>query len=119
MITPNPKTSGGARYNYLAAWAFAEKSYGSKDAAKDFVRKLYKNVPVLDSGARGSTTTFIQRGMGDCQYLGATIRLELNREGRHESTTIYAEMPNEQFRELALHKGDRVALRVKHAHWFN
>lgn len=65
VITPNPKTSGGARYNYLAAWAFGEKSYGSKDAAKDFVRKLYKNVPVLDSGARGSTTTFIQRGIGD------------------------------------------------------
>jgi sulfate transport system substrate-binding protein len=65
VITPNPKTSGGARYNYLAAWAFAEKAYGSKDAAKDFVKKLYKNVPVLDSGARGSTTTFIQRGIGD------------------------------------------------------
>lgn len=65
VITPNPKTSGGARYNYLAAWAFAEKKYGSKEAAKDFVKKLYKNVPVLDSGARGSTTTFIQRGIGD------------------------------------------------------
>lgn len=65
VITPNPKTSGGARYNYLAAWAFAEKNYGSQDAAKDFVKKLYKNVPVLDSGARGSTTTFIQRGIGD------------------------------------------------------
>ncbi|MGZ8162203.1 MAG: sulfate ABC transporter substrate-binding protein [Methylobacter sp.] len=65
VITPNPKTSGGARYNYLAAWAFAEKKFGSKDAAKDFVKKLYKNVPVLDSGARGSTTTFIQRGIGD------------------------------------------------------
>lgn len=65
VITPNPKTSGGARYNYLAAWAFAEKNLGGKDAAKDFVKKLYKNVPVLDSGARGSTTTFIQRGIGD------------------------------------------------------
>ena len=65
VITPNPKTSGGARYNYLAAWAFGEKSYGSKDAAKDFVKKIFKNVPVLDSGARGSTTTFIQRGIGD------------------------------------------------------
>lgn len=65
VITPNPKTSGGARYNYLAAWAFAEKSLGSPDAAKDFVKKLYKNVPILDSGARGSTTTFIQRGIGD------------------------------------------------------
>ncbi|MCF8005771.1 MAG: sulfate ABC transporter substrate-binding protein [Methylovulum sp.] len=65
VITPNPKTSGGARYNYLAAWAFAEKNYGNKTAAKDFVQKLYKNVPVLDSGARASTTTFIQRGIGD------------------------------------------------------
>jgi len=65
VITPNPKTSGGARYNYLAAWAFGEKNYGSKEAAKDFVQKVYKNVPVLDSGARGSTTTFIQRGIGD------------------------------------------------------
>ncbi|NOU20932.1 MAG: sulfate ABC transporter substrate-binding protein [Methyloglobulus sp.] len=65
VITPNPKTSGGARYNYLAAWAFAEKKLGSKDGAKDFVKKLYKNVPVLDSGARGSTTTFTQRNIGD------------------------------------------------------
>lgn len=65
VITPNPKTSGGARYNYLAAWAFAEKKLGSKDAAKDFVKKLYKNVPVLDSGARGATTTFLQREIGD------------------------------------------------------
>ncbi len=65
VITPNPKTSGGARYNYLAAWAYGEKKFGSKDAAKDFVKKLFKNVPVLDSGARGSTTTFIQRGIGD------------------------------------------------------
>lgn len=65
VITPNPKTSGGARYNYLAAWAFGEKNYGSKDAAKDFVKKIYKNVPVLDSGARGSTTTFVQRNIGD------------------------------------------------------
>lgn len=65
VITPNPKTSGGARYNYLAAWAFGEKTYGSQDAAKDFVKKVFKNVPVLDSGARGSTTTFIQRGIGD------------------------------------------------------
>ena len=66
VITPNPKTSGGARWNYLAAWAYAEKAFG-KDEAKvlDFIGKLYKNVPVLDSGARGSTTTFIQREIGD------------------------------------------------------
>lgn len=65
VITPNPKTSGGARWNYLAAWAFAEKKYGSQAKAREFVSKLYKNVPVLDSGARGSTTTFVQRGIGD------------------------------------------------------
>ena len=65
VITPNPKTSGGARWNYLAAWAFAERQYGSAEKARDFVRQLYRNVPVLDSGARGSTITFMQRGVGD------------------------------------------------------
>jgi len=66
VITPNPKTSGGARWNYLAAWGWAKKQPGGSDAtAKEFVRKLYKNVPVLDTGARGSTTTFVQRELGD------------------------------------------------------
>jgi sulfate transport system substrate-binding protein len=65
IITPNPKTSGGARWNYLAAYAWAKKAYGSDDKAKEFLGKLFKNVPVLDSGARGSTTTFVQRGIGD------------------------------------------------------
>lgn len=66
VITPNPKTSGGARWNYLAAWAFAQKKFGNDEAkTKDFVGKLYKNVPVLDTGARGSTTTFVERGIGD------------------------------------------------------
>jgi sulfate/thiosulfate transport system substrate-binding protein len=66
VITPNPKTSGGARWNYLAAWAFALHQPGGNDAkAKEFVAKLFKNVPVLDSGARGSTNTFVQRGLGD------------------------------------------------------
>lgn len=65
VITPNPKTSGGARWNYLAAWEFAKRKYGSDAQAKDFVAKLYKNVAVLDSGARGATTTFVQRGIGD------------------------------------------------------
>jgi sulfate transport system substrate-binding protein len=66
VITPNPKTSGGARWNYLAAWAFAERKFGGDPAkVKDFVRTLYKRVPVLDTGARGSTTTFAQRGIGD------------------------------------------------------
>jgi sulfate transport system substrate-binding protein len=66
VITPNPKTSGGARWNYLAAWAYALKQKGGNEAkAKQFVTRLFKNVPVLDSGARGSTTTFVQRGQGD------------------------------------------------------
>ncbi len=65
VITPNPKTSGGARWNYLAAWAFGERHYGSAAKAQDFVRQLYLNVPVLDTGARGSTSTFVQRRVGD------------------------------------------------------
>jgi sulfate/thiosulfate-binding protein len=66
VITPNPKTSGGARWNYLAAWEYArQKSGGNETKAREFVAALYRNVPVLDSGARGSTTTFLERGIGD------------------------------------------------------
>jgi sulfate/thiosulfate transport system substrate-binding protein len=65
VITPNPKTSGGARWNYLAAWGFAEKNYGSVDKARQFVAELYGHVPVLDTGARGATVTFVERGVGD------------------------------------------------------
>jgi sulfate transport system substrate-binding protein len=66
VITPNPKTSGGARWNYLAAWGYALKQPGGSEAsAKEFLAKLFKNVPVLDSGARGATTTFVERGIGD------------------------------------------------------
>jgi len=66
VITPNPKTSGGARWNYLAAWSYAlRQPGGTRATAQEFVGKLYRNVPVLDSGARGSTTTFVQRGIGD------------------------------------------------------
>jgi sulfate/thiosulfate-binding protein len=65
VITPNPKTSGGARWNYLAAWGYAERKTGSKEEAQKFVQQLYRNVPVLDTGARGSTITFVQRGIGD------------------------------------------------------
>lgn len=65
VITPNPKTSGGAQWNYLAAWEYAKRKLGSDEKAQAFVRDLYKNVPVLDSGARGSTTTFVERGVGD------------------------------------------------------
>ena len=66
VITPNPKTSGGARWNYLAAWAYAQKKFGNDEArTRAFVAQLFRNVPVLDSGARGSTTTFVERGIGD------------------------------------------------------
>jgi sulfate transport system substrate-binding protein len=66
VVTPNPKTSGGARWNYLAAWGYALQANGGSEArARDFVARLYKNVPVLDTGARGSTVTFVERGLGD------------------------------------------------------
>jgi sulfate transport system substrate-binding protein len=65
VITPNPKTSGGARWNFLAAWAYGRKAGGSEAAAESYVKRLYAQVPVLDSGARGSTTTFVERGIGD------------------------------------------------------
>ena len=65
VITPNPKTSGGARWNYLAAWGYGLKKFGSEAKAQEFVGKVYGNVPVLDTGARGSTTTFVERGIGD------------------------------------------------------
>jgi sulfate/thiosulfate transport system substrate-binding protein len=65
VVTPNPKTSGGARWNYLAAWGYGLKHYGSEERAKEFVHKIYERVPILDAGARGSTVTFVERGQGD------------------------------------------------------
>jgi sulfate/thiosulfate-binding protein len=101
VITPNPKTSGGARWAYLAGWGYALKaSGGNQAAAKDFVTKLYKNVPVLDSGARGSTTTFVQRGVGDVllaweneAYLAVDQFGKDKFEIVYPSTSILAEPP--------------------------
>ncbi len=101
VITPNPKTSGGARWNYLAAWGYALKHNGGSQAkARDFVARLYKNVPVLDSGARGSTTTFAQRGIGDVLIAWENEAfLAMDRLGRGQfqllvpSTSILAEPP--------------------------
>lgn len=101
VITPNPKTSGGARWNYLAAWGYALKKNGNDEAkARDFVARLYKNVPVLDSGARGSTTTFVQRGIGDVLIAWENEAiLSLREAGKGEfelvapSTSILAEPP--------------------------
>ena len=98
VITPNPKTSGGARWNYLAAWAYARRTLGSDEAARDFVTKLYRNVPVLDTGARGATTTFVERGQGDVLLAWENEALLATREigkGRFEivvpSLSILAE----------------------------
>lgn len=93
VITPNPKTSGGARWNYLAAWAYALRQPGGNDeTAKAFVTRLYKNVPVLDSGARGSTTTFVQRGLGDVLIAWENEAvLALKEEGGDQVTIVYPE----------------------------
>jgi sulfate/thiosulfate transport system substrate-binding protein len=101
VITPNPKTSGGARWNYLAAWAYARRTAGGDDAkAREFVAKLFKNVPVLDSGARGATMTFVQRGIGDVLLAWENeALLSLNELGKDKveivwpSLSILAEPP--------------------------
>ena len=100
VVTPNPKTSGGARWNYLAAWEYGKRKWGSDQKAQEFVSRLYKNVPVLDSGARGSTTTFVQRGIGDVliawenEALLATEKLGQNQfEIVVPSVSILAEPP--------------------------
>jgi sulfate transport system substrate-binding protein len=117
VITPNPKTSGGARWNYLAAWAYALKQPGGSDAAaRDFVQKLYKNVPVLDSGARGATTTFTERGIGDVLIAWEDEALLAARvEGKDKfdvvvpSISILAEPPVAVVDKVADKKGTRKA----------
>ena len=101
VITPNPKTSGGARWNYLAAWGYALRKFGNDASkARDFVNRLYKNVPVLDTGARGATTTFVQRGIGDVLIAWENeALLSLKESGKGEveivapSLSILAEPP--------------------------
>src|SRR5690606_9349511 len=100
VITPNPKTSGGARWNFLAAWAFAREKFGSEDKALEFVTELYRHAPVLDTGARGSTTSFVQRGLGDVLLAwGNEAYLSLAEEGGDQleivtpSLSIPAEPP--------------------------
>src|SRR5436305_444392 len=91
VVVPNPKTSGGARWAYLAAWAYAEKKPGgSADSAKAFVAQLYKHVPVLDTGARGSTTTFAERGIGDVLICWENeAYLALDEMGRDKFQIVY------------------------------
>ena len=115
VITPNPKTSGGARWNYLAAWAWALKQPGGSPAtAKDFVRKLYKNVPVLDTGARAATTTFSQRGLGDVLLAWENEAfLSIKEIGADKieivapSLSILAEPPVAVVEKIALKRGTR------------
>lgn len=115
VITPNPKTSGGARWNYLAAWAYALKQKGGSDAkAKDFVSGLYRNVPVLDSGARVATTTYVQRRQGDVLVAWENEAfLAVNELGRNQfeivipSISILAEPPVTVVDKVADRKGTR------------
>lgn len=115
VITPNPKTSGGARWNYLAAWAWAERQPGaSQDSAKEFVRKLYQNVPVLDTGARGSLTTFAQRAIGDVAISWENeAHLALHELGANKfeivvpSISVLAEPPVAVVDKVVLQRGTR------------
>jgi sulfate/thiosulfate-binding protein len=116
IITPNPKTSGGARWNYLAAWAWALRQPGGNEAsAREFVRRLYGNVPVLDTGARGSTTTFVQRGLGDVLIAWENEALLVLRQLGDErfeivvpSVSILAEPPVAVVDKVALRHATRV-----------
>ena len=115
VITPNPKTSGGARWNYLAAWGYALKQNGNdEEKAKEFVKNLYKNVEVLDSGARGATTTFVEKGIGDVLIAWENeALLSLNELGKDEfeivapSISILAEPPVAVVDEVVDRKGTR------------
>ncbi|WP_339097788.1 sulfate ABC transporter substrate-binding protein [Deinococcus sp. VB142] len=116
VITPNPKTSGGARWNFLAAWGWAQRKLGGEAAAKDYVTKLFKNVPVLDSGARGATTTFVERGIGDVLIAWENEALLATRElgeGKFQivvpSVSILAEPPVTWVdKNVAKHKTEKV-----------
>ena len=113
VITPNPKTSGGARWNYLAAYAYAKKRWGTDDKAKEYLKNLYAHVPVLDTGARGSTVTFVERGVGDVliawenEAFLATTKLGA---GKYDivvpSVSILAEPPVAVVDKVALKKGN-------------
>lgn len=89
VITPNPKTSGGARWNYLAAWEYAKRKVGTPTRAREFVTKLFENVPVLDTGARGSTITFAQRGMGDVLIAWENEAYLLEKEFGNKVDVVY------------------------------
>lgn len=127
VITPNPKTSGGARWNYLAAWGYALKKYGQDEVrAKEFVGRLYANVPVLDTGARGATTTFVQRGIGDVLISWENEALLAVKEfgaGKIEivmpSVSILAEPAVAVVEQVARRKGNEAVARAYLEHLYS
>src|SRR6202045_1891118 len=125
VITPNPKTSGGARWNYLAAWGYALKKFGSADKAKQFVGDLYKNVPVLDTGARGSTMTFVERGVGDVLLAWENEAFLAQREFGKDKfdivsppLSILAEPPLSVVDAVAGRKGTRAVAEAYLKYWY-
>jgi sulfate/thiosulfate-binding protein len=125
VITPNPKTSGGARWNYLAAWGYALKKYGSTDKAKQFVGDIYKNVPVLDTGARGSTVTFVERGVGDVLLAWENEAFLAQREFGKDKfeivsppLSILAEPPLSIVDSVADKKGTRAVAEAYLRYWY-
>jgi len=125
VITPNPKTSGGARWNYLAAWGFAQKKFGSAEKARRFVGDLYQNVPVLDTGARGSTVTFVERGVGDVLIAWENEAFLALREFGQDKfeivappTSILAEPPLAVVDAVADKKGTRAAAEAYLKYWY-
>ncbi|HEX7559236.1 MAG TPA: sulfate ABC transporter substrate-binding protein [Usitatibacter sp.] len=125
IVTPNPKTSGGARWNYLAAWGSVLKKGGSEAKAREFVANLYRNVAVLDSGARGSTTTFVERGIGDVLIAWeneAYLSIKELGPGKFEivtpSLSILAEPPVALVDKVADRKGTRKVAQAYLEHWY-
>jgi sulfate/thiosulfate-binding protein len=126
VVTPNPKTSGGARWNYLAAWGYAQKKFGSAEKAKQFVASLYSNVPVLDTGARGATVTFVERGVGDVLLAWENEAfLALREFGKDKfeivapSVSILAEPPLSVVDAVADRKGTRAVAEAYLKYWYS
>jgi sulfate transport system substrate-binding protein len=125
VITPNPKTSGGARWNYLAAWGYALKKFGGEDKARQFVADIYKHVPVLDTGARGSTVTFVERGVGDVLLAWENEAfLALKEFGKDKfeivvpSISILAEPPVAVVDKVVDRKGTRAVAEAYLKYWY-
>jgi sulfate/thiosulfate transport system substrate-binding protein len=126
VVTPNPKTSGGARWNYLAAWGYALKKFGSADKARQFVGDLYNNVPVLDTGARGASVTFVERGVGDVLLAWENEAfLALREFGKDKfeivapSVSILAEPPLSVVDAVADRKGTRAVAEAYLRYWYS